>query len=160
MKFWNHFTNQDFLYVNYIPAFKCLVLPLSLSPPKLHEPNALSPKIGNRAPMASPSPATAPAAVNPAANPVTEPSSSSSNPRVQPSPRHPLFFIINHQVVSIETKFLSLYILCAIFRASFCFSLLLFCLLVITMLDHIMHVCERDTLRFFIRILLLIMFIC
>ena len=58
----------------------------------------------------------------------------------------------NHQVVSVETIFLLLYILCAIIGASlcFCFQFVLFCLLVIAMLDPSILVWERDTLRFFI----------
>ena len=56
----------------------------------------------------------------------------------------------------VETTFLSLYILCAILGASFyfAFSLVLFLLLFIFMLDHIHLIWDRDTLRFFVWILL------
>ena len=37
-------------------------------------------------------------------------------------PRHPLLHQQNYQVVSIETTFLLIHILCAILGASFCFS--------------------------------------
>ena len=68
----------------------------------------------------------------------------------------PLFFIDNHQVVSVETTFLSLYILCAILGASFylTFSLFLFVCCSCTLSDPSYLVWERETLRFFIRILL------
>src|SRR5664279_4338118 len=62
------------------------------------------------------------------------------------------FFINNYQVVSIETMFLLLYILCAILGASLCFSFsfVFVLLLVFTMLEPSILVWERDTLQFFI----------
>src|SRR5664279_4139863 len=60
------------------------------------------------------------------------------------------FFINNYQVISIETTFLLLYILCAILGASLCFAFSFFLLLVFTMLEPIILVWERDTLQFFI----------
>ena len=70
-------------------------------------------------------------------------------------PRHPLLHQQYYQVTFQDTIFLLLHILCAILGASFCFafSFVLFCLLVIAMIDPIILVWERDTLRFFIRIL-------
>src|SRR5664279_2230236 len=63
------------------------------------------------------------------------------------------FFINNYQVVSIETTFLLLYILCAILGASLCFTLsfVLVLILVFTMLELSILVWERDTLQFFIQ---------
>src|SRR5664279_437115 len=65
------------------------------------------------------------------------------------------FFINNYQVVSIETTFLLLYILCAILGASLCFtfSFVFVLLLVFTMLEPSIVVWERDTLQFFICLL-------
>src|SRR5664279_4352261 len=64
------------------------------------------------------------------------------------------FFINNYQVVSIETTFLLLYILCAILGAYLCFTFsfvfVFVFLLVFTMLEPSIIVWERDTLQFFI----------
>src|SRR5664279_2375361 len=66
------------------------------------------------------------------------------------------FFINNYQVVSIETTFLLLYILCAILGASLCFtfSFVFVLLLVFTMLEPRILVWDRDTLQFFLQYLL------
>src|SRR5664279_1074517 len=61
------------------------------------------------------------------------------------------FFVNNYQVVSVETMFLLLYILCAVLGASLCFCFLFACW---SCCDT--FVWERDTLRLFYRMLIML----
>src|SRR5664279_5325852 len=51
------------------------------------------------------------------------------------------FFINNYQVVSIETKFLLLYIICAVLGAYLCFYFTFFCLLAGHYNHYTLHSC-------------------
>ena len=70
-------------------------------------------------------------------------------------PRHPLLHQQYYRVIFQDTIFLLLDMICVILGASFyfAFSFVLFFLLVIAMIDPIILVWERATLRFFIRTL-------
>ena len=68
----------------------------------------------------------------------------------------------NYQVISSETIFLFLHIICTFLGASvcFCFQFVFVLFAALYLLDPSTLVWERDTLRFFIGILLFFTYIC
>ena len=68
----------------------------------------------------------------------------------------------NYQVISSETIFLFLHIICTFLGASvcFCFQFVFVLFAALYLLDPSTLVWERDTLRFFIRILLFFTYTC